>query len=697
MPFTRFRRLTILAILTCFVVPIYSNTLHVPWHYDDHPNILTNPRLHLAQLDAGSIKKTFFARPGGERFYRPLPNLTFGLNWFVGGTDPAGYHIVNISIHVLTAFFLYLTIQQLLNTPLLSRRFNAEDAVFISLISAVLWAVNPVQTQAVTYIVQRMAQMAALFYVAGMFFYLKARLLPAGSGRWYWLPAALMFCAAVLSKENAVMFPVSLFLLEVLFLETRPGPALRRHFFLFGGLVLAVGIFGIVLYAKGTPLFFLGGYQGRPFSLSERMLTEPRIVLFYLSQLFYPLPSRLSLSHDVPLSHALFSPLTTFLAIFFIGILIALAVLLRRRFPLFSFAVLFYFVNHLVESTVIPLELIFEHRNYLPSLFLFVPVAAGSLHLVKRYRRRNRCLFSAVIICLLSIIIAWGRFTYERNRAWQTVESLWYDALQKAPNQPGPINNIAAELGWGENSTPEKKELAIRLLRRALEMEHPVVKFQARMYDNLGTLLMALGRFDESEGAYRLALNRDPQFLKARHNLARLLTRKGQWDEALAETERLIKRAGDRSRPDYYQTRGYILLWMNAPEKALSSLQQALAGDPYNSPVTLYCTGSALSRIGDYDRAEWFYKLAQDRQPLQMMTFFLLVENSVRARRLPAAEQYTRILFSEFDVYDILKTFKMLPEPGRTVPLDKSLVAPVIKKVFYAIGREAEEKGVLPE
>jgi Tfp pilus assembly protein PilF len=689
--------LAILAILICFIAPIYSNTLHVPWHYDDHPNILDNRRLHLTQFDVGSIEKTFFAQPGRERFYRPLPNLTFALNWYAGRDNPTGYHLVNICIHILTAFFLYLTVSQLLNTPLLSRRFDADDAVFISLFGAVLWAVNPVQTQAVTYIVQRMAQMAALFYVAGLYFYAKARLSPDRSGRWYLLPAGLMFCFAVFSKENAIMFPVTLILLEVLFFNTWNRPLLNRSILLSGGILLAVGIIGIVLFFNGKPLSFLRGYHGRPFSFSERVLTEPRIVLFYLSQLFYPLPERLSISHHVDLSYSLFSPWTTFFALLLVGLLIALAISLRHRYPLVSFAVLFFFVNHVVESTILPLELIFEHRNYLPSLFLFVPVAAVTRHLIKRYRTGNRWLSAAIIFCLLSIIIAWGRFTYERNRVWQSVETLWFDAMRKAPNQPGPINNIAAVLGWGKNSTPEKKELAVRMLERALEMEHPMIKFRARMYDNLGTLLMELDRPDQAAAAYQKAISLDPGFLKARYNLARFLARNAQWEKALTEIERVINRSGDHARSDYFQTRGYILLWMNAPDKALLSLQQALFRDPYNDPVTLYYTGAALSRLGEYDRAECFYKLAQDRQPLQMLTFFLLIENSARAGDMPAARQYARILFSEFDVYDILKSLKRLPEPGRTMPLDKGSVAPLIKKVFYAIGREAEEKGVLPQ
>ncbi len=697
MSFSHPRLLTVLVFLICLIVPIYSNTLHAPWQYDDHPNILYNPQLHLTDFDADAVRQTFFTQAGRERFYRPVPNFSFALNWFVGRDNPFGYHLVNIVIHVLTAFFLYLTILQLFRTPALCRRYSIDDAVFVSLISAMLWAVNPIQTQTVTYIVQRMAQMAALFYVSGMFFYLKARLSSSGCGRWYFLPAALMFCCAVFSKENAVMFPVVLFFLELLFLRRRTNGAGHRFHLVLCCLALGAGLIGVVMFAKGDILFFLKGYSDRPFSLLERTLTEPRIVLFYLSQIFYPLPSRLSISHDVLLSRSLFSPWTTFPAIMLTGLLVVMAVSVRRRYPLLAFAILFYFVNHSVESTIIPLELIFEHRNYLPSLFLFVPVTAVFLYLLKRYASRNRLVFWAVGICLLSVIIFWGRFSYERNSAWGSIETLWYDASRKAPNQPGPLNNLAAALGWGKQSTLADKELAVRLLTKAITLEHPRRNFRSRMYDNLGTLLMELGDFAQAETAYQKAIDLDPNFLKPRHNLARFLARTAQWQKALAEIESLLHLSGEHDRAEYYQTQAYILLWMNLPDKALASLQKALIKDPYNSPLTLYYTGSALSRTGEYARAEWFYKLAQFRQPVKMRTFLLLIENSVRAGERSAAEQYARILFSEFDVYDIFKTLKTLPEPGKTIPVEKNLVTPVIKTVFYAIAREAEEKGILPE
>ena len=690
----RQRPLIILLLLIGLVLPIYTNTFQVPWHYDDQPNILANPRLQLERLEVKSVWQTFFAQAGKNRFFRPLSSLSLALNWYVGRDDTFGYHVVNVSLHLLTAFILYLTILLLFRTPLLAPRFTDREGFFVALLGAALWAVNPIHTQAVTYIVQRMAQMAALFYIAGLFFYLKARLVADARGRWYGAAAGLMFLAAVGSKENAIVFPAALLLLEAIFFNTSSSGKKWRPW-VWGVVSVGAGVAGLVVFAGGDPLFFLGGYQGRPFTFSERVLTEPRIVLFYLSQIFYPLPSRLSVAHDVQLSRSLFEPWTTLGAIALIGTLVLLALRCRRRWPLFAFGLLFYFLNHLVESSVVPLELIFEHRNYLPALFLFVPLASGVGSLLKRYRSGNPVVFWAVFLCVTAVLVAWGRFTYERNQVWQSAEVLWYDAMRKAPLQAGPVNNVAVALGWGEKATPARKELARRLLSKAAAMEHPLLAFRARVYDNLGTISADLGEFEGAEAAFRQAVAMDPGFLKARHNLTRFLARTSRFEEALSQADELVRRAGADARPDYYRTRGFVHLWMGQPETALADFHQALIREPYNSPLTLLYAGCALSRVGRYPRAERFYKLAQAGQPLRALTLFLLIENSVRAAGPAAAERYAGILFSAFDIYDILQSLKRLPLTGQTVPLDTILVAPVINEVLAAIARQARDEGIL--
>ena len=163
-------------LLFFLIILIYSNTFHASWHFDDKPNIVNNYYLHLNNLHPNSLFQTLFTNPKnpwniGDKMYRPVACLTFALNWYYGKDDVTGYHIVNIVIHILTAYFLYLTIFNLFKSPNLKGKFDGSEH-FVALLTAVMWAINPVQTQAVTYIVQRMAILATMFYILGIYFFL---------------------------------------------------------------------------------------------------------------------------------------------------------------------------------------------------------------------------------------------------------------------------------------------------------------------------------------------------------------------------------------------------------------------------------------------------------------------------------------------------------------------------------------------
>ena len=165
-----------LTLLFSLALLIYCGTLHNGWHLDDAGNILHNKPLHITNLQPATLSKTFYAHPESTgKLYRPVANFTFALNWFFGQSRPVGYHLVDIFIHSLTAIMLYLSCVQLLNTPALRKKNRSQSHKNnIALLAAALWLAAPIHTSAVTYIVQRMAQLAALFSVSALFFYLRA-------------------------------------------------------------------------------------------------------------------------------------------------------------------------------------------------------------------------------------------------------------------------------------------------------------------------------------------------------------------------------------------------------------------------------------------------------------------------------------------------------------------------------------------
>jgi protein O-mannosyl-transferase len=161
--------------LAIILLAVYGNSFNCSWHFDDEPNITENPNLHMTKLTWEQVNKALKSdRNNPHFFYRPVACLSFALNHYFGGLDVFGYHLVNLMIHFLSSVFLFLFIFNTLHLPSLRERYSS-NAYAIALLATVLWAINPIQTQAVTYIVQRMASLAAMFYILSMYFYLKAR------------------------------------------------------------------------------------------------------------------------------------------------------------------------------------------------------------------------------------------------------------------------------------------------------------------------------------------------------------------------------------------------------------------------------------------------------------------------------------------------------------------------------------------
>ncbi|MCI5218011.1 MAG: hypothetical protein D3914_02155 [Candidatus Electrothrix sp. LOE2] len=426
-------------LLSVLICQIYSNTLHSSWHFDDEPNILLNPSLHLTNLYPSSLADTLISGSdwSNPRFYRPVACFTFALNWYFGQDNPVGYHLVNISIHIITAFFLFLVLLQIMRLTDTKGEESPKN-YFIALLGAALWATAPIQTQAVTYIVQRMASLAAMFTILAIYSYLKART-EKKYIRWSAL-GVLFFLAGIGSKENAAMLPASLLLLEFSFFSHHVSRQKVVWIAVTGLAALLAGFFAMhFLFGKNLlnifdPSRLIDSYEARSFTLSERILTEPRIVLMYISQIFIPLVSRLSLVHNIQVSTSLLTPWTTLPAIATIFTLLALSGIFLKKYPLFTFPVLFFFFNQTVESTILPLELIFEHRNYLPSFFLFLPMSvliAQAVYSPNRLSPVGRFAIAAGAVCFL---ILSGHATYTRNLVWATEGTLWTDGIQKAPS-----------------------------------------------------------------------------------------------------------------------------------------------------------------------------------------------------------------------------------------------------------------------
>ena len=415
----------------------YSNSFYTPLHYDDSVNLIRNKNVHMESLTWESLKRTFFA--GGLRgdiyhpiLYRPVAMTSLAWNYYFHELDVLGYHIFNFAVHLITAIFLFLFINLTLNLPSLKEKYG-HNSILISFFATALWALNPVQLTSVTYVVQRMTSLAGMFYIMAMYFYLRAR---TGGSIKYAVISFLCVALGVLSKENAIMVVLSIALFDIMFIGQKH---LSRNIAIFLWVALA-GVF-LVYAVQGPETFSFdklqAGFAKRDFTMGQRVLTEPRVILFYIMLLFFPSHNLMSLTHDVPISKGLFSPPETFFSIVIIGCILVIVLINIKKYRLLSFAVLFFFLNHLIEGSIIPLELVYEHRNYVPSFFLFLPVAILIVRGLRKYRKPAAVLASGIILFFIYN-------TYTQNETWKSDLTLWHDTVAKSPDPRSWFNLAGA-------------------------------------------------------------------------------------------------------------------------------------------------------------------------------------------------------------------------------------------------------------
>ena len=312
--------LILAATLLILIPALYWNSLDVPFLYDDYQNIEINPNIRITELSLEQLRHCWTSTT------RPIAMVSFALNYYFGGLSVTGYHAVNILIHFMAALFLYLFVYNTLRLPLIKETYNSH-ARKIAFLTTLLWATSPVQTQAVTYLVQRMTSLSAMFFIMSMYFYLKARTAPKKKFI-FWGLCIFSGFLAMGAKENAYMLPPLLFLYDFLLIQGLCKKNTRR-FVKWICLLMPFCLF----FAAKVYMGFSHEYAEYPFTLKERLLTEPRIIFFYISLLIFPDSNRLVLLHDVPLSHSLLDPFTTVFSILGLVVILVAALIWAKNNP----------------------------------------------------------------------------------------------------------------------------------------------------------------------------------------------------------------------------------------------------------------------------------------------------------------------------------------------------------------------------
>ncbi|OAI26121.1 MULTISPECIES: tetratricopeptide repeat protein [Methylomonas] len=358
------------------------------------------------------------------------------------------FKLTNVGIHILNSILVFFIARILIRVA--SPSFPAAKLAFVV---ALIWAIHPLQVSTVLYVVQRMTSLSGFFMLGGLLLFLRGRLQVDKSSGLVWMIAGCLAGTGLglAAKENALLLPLLIFVLEVTLLPRPIEKAARfkvNGFYM--GTVILPALMGAV-FLVFHPEAVLRDYQVREFNPSERLMTEARVLVYYLGLLFYPDNTQLALFHDdFTVSKSLLEPLTTLYAGIAISFLIGLAMFCvhLKRLPFLSFAILWFFVGHSMESTIYPLELVFEHRNYLPS----IGIVLGTVVLV--YQALASRISAGLLNALYAgMAVSLGLATYTRASIWSNLDSFAYFEVRNHPDSPrtNSIYANALELKRGPN------------------------------------------------------------------------------------------------------------------------------------------------------------------------------------------------------------------------------------------------------
>jgi Flp pilus assembly protein TadD len=536
---------------------IYSNSFHVPFLMDDRTSIVQNYFIRS------------FNRIGWYWQNEPtklLAYLTYAFNYQLGGLQVFSYHVVNLVIHLCGAVCVFGIVFELFKTPQMakdpcSQSFGTQGRSqgFFALGAALIFMVHPVQTEAVTYIVQRNTSLATLFYYLTFYFYIRGRI---HKSAWSYGLSVVLGFAAMYTKQIAFTLPLSLGLFEFCFMDSngKGRSSLGKTFLLllpaFAALVVAY--FKIYHHAVAATGFASQIQETREISRSAYFLTQLSVLCTYLRLLFIPVGQ--NLDYDYPIATGFWQFPTYACGFLLLAVMGAGILLWRKGHRLAAFGIFWFFLTLSIESSVIPIrDVIFEHRLYLPMLGFSVFLGWLVLQLVRGDWRQFRYV-------LLGVVLVFGGMTFMRNQVWGSEESLWTDVVRKSPHKARGYDNLGVVLQGKGNLLRAREyfEKAIELSPDAIEgyvnlgflfeqqkdYEKAIAQYEKAIslhptvpepFINLGRLYGTTGNYEKATEYFNAALKMDPNSVKAINNLAVIANRRGETEKEIEYYLRAIE------------------------------------------------------------------------------------------------------------------------------------------------------------
>ncbi|MFQ5490284.1 MAG: tetratricopeptide repeat protein [Phycisphaerae bacterium] len=499
-------------------VAVYANSFAGVFQFDDSKWIERNDAIQQLWPPDGWLRV-------GRR---PVVNLTLALNYAAGQLNTWGYHLVNLIVHLLSGLTLFGILRR---TPLWSDRADADSrsSVAAALAIALIWLVHPLQTQSVTYIIQRGESLMGLFYLLTLYCVIRGAQSATRSTRWY--VAAVLACGLGMgSKAVCVTAPLVVLLYDRTFLS-KSWTGLRQRWGLYVGLAATWCVVWLCGVARGvlstTAKDATAGFSVKSVTSLEYALSQPGVLLHYLKLCFWPATQ--CLDYGWPVAQTIADKLVPGLVIV---LLLAGTLWGLLRGSKLGFAGAWFFLILAPTSSIVPIrDLAYEHRMYLPLASVVAVTVVGARWVLARM---DLGLFARpTAVALLALVtVALGARTVARNRDYHSLEGMWAGIVTQRPNNPRAHYNYAHEL-----ADQGEIDRGIEHYRRALEISPNLLM----AHNNLGRILSQRGQSSEALHHFREALRVREDFAPAQHNLARELALAGRANQAIPHYERALE------------------------------------------------------------------------------------------------------------------------------------------------------------
>jgi len=490
-------------------------------------------------------------------------------------------------IHLINATLVFWIVRLLFKAPALKEHSLAKHQSSIALITALLFVSHPLATGAVTYIVQRMASMVALFYFLSIALYMKGRLNTEKKKAYtYFAGAAISALCAILTKENAYTLPFAILLIELFFFSTKKiaidfkdKKIIFSILAIIGFILFTITSFSFSVFSPLPPSTF----NTTTITSSNYFFTQLSVIVKYIQLLIVPINQ--NLDYDFPIANSIMDGTSLVCGIFLI-LLVGLAIYLYNKNRILSFGIFWFFLTLSIESSIIPIsDVIFEHRTYIPSFGYFLIIACLIYQLIYQ---KNKTLTTLLFVFLIgsNTILA-----SQRNKVWKDDISLWSDANSKSPNKARPLINLGYAYG-----NLQQWDKAISAFSKVNEVEP---NYHAAAYYNLGIAYWAIGEKEKSMENYSLAIKVDSNYTDAYYGRGVCYYYLNEQDKALSDYSKAISIL---PRPELFYNRGMIYANKKMWTEAITDYSKAISSSPDNANL-YYNRGLVYGNNNQWDLA----------------------------------------------------------------------------------------------